>query len=430
MNGHPHHTDAVAAAPRAPGLDLSLAFLAEGYEFMPRRHAALGSDVFTARLMLRRALCVRGEDAARMFYQPGRFTRRHALPAPTLALLQDRGSVMTLDGDAHRKRKAMLMSLFGPLERQRLVGLAAAEWRTQFARWPAQPRVVVHAAAQEVLCRAVCRWAGIPVNAEEAARRTREFAQMIAGAGSAGPRNWRGLLVRTRTEQWARALIDAVRAGQVQPQFDSPLNVIARHRDADGELMNRKHAGVELINLLRPTVAVARYIAFALLALHDHPHCRARIGAGDDDYLTWFVQEVRRFYPFIPAMGGRALHGFDWHGLHVKKGTWVLFDLYGTNHHPVLWGDPAVFRPERFERWQSSSFDLVPHGGGDHYSGHRCPGEFVTGDLVKSALQLFAGEIAYDVPPQDLTVGLRRIPALPASGFVITNVRPADSRTP
>jgi len=70
----------------------------------------------------------------------------------------------------------------------------------------------------------------------------------------------------------------------------------------------------------------------------------------------------------------------------------------------------------------------VPHGGGDPYSGHRCPGEAVTGDLVRSALQLFSEEIAYDVPPQDLTVSLRRMPALPASGFVITNVRAPDSR--
>jgi fatty-acid peroxygenase len=426
-NDHAHHRDVFAAVPRAPGFDLSATFLKEGYAFMPRRHADLGSDVFSTRLMLRRALCVRGEDAGRMFYQPGRFTRRHALPATTMALLQDFGSVMALDGEAHRKRKAMLMSLFGPLERQRLVGLAAAEWRTQFARWPSLPRVVVHEAAQEVLCRAVCRWAGIPVNADEAAQRTREFASMIAGAGAVGPRNWRGLLIRHRTEQWARALVDAVRAGQVQPPFDSPLNVIARHRDADGELMNRKHAGVELINLLRPTVAVARYIAFGLLAMHEHPHSRIRIMSGDDAYTTHFMQEVRRYYPFIPAMGGRALHDFEWHGLHVKKGTWVLFDLYGTNHHPAVWGDPDVFRPERFERWQSSGFDFVPHGGGDHYSGHRCPGESVTGDLVKSALQLFAGEIAYDVPPQDLTVSLRRIPTLPASGFVISNVRPAQA---
>jgi fatty-acid peroxygenase len=274
----------------------------------------------------------------------------------------------------------------------------------------------------------VCRWAGIPVSATEAARRARDFGRMMAGAGAAGPRNWRGLLVRTATEQWARALVDAVRGGHVQPAFDSPLNVIARHRDANDELMNRKHAGVELINLLRPTVAVARYIVFALLALHHHPRCRARIAAGDDDYLTWFVQEVRRYYPFIPATGGRALHGFEWRGLHVKKGTWVLFDLYGTNHDPASWGDPEVFRPERFERRRSSGFDDVPQGGGDHYSGHRCPGESATGELIRSALQLFATEIAYDVPPQDLTVSLRRIPALPASGFVIANVRAAGSR--
>jgi len=422
----PRHTDVFNAAPRARGFDDSLALLAQGYTFMARRYAALGSDMFATRLMLRRALCVRGEDAARMFYQPGRFTRRHALPATTLGLLQDFGSVMTLDGPAHHQRKAMLMSLFGPLERQRLVELAAAEWRAEFARW-GQPRVAVHDAAQEVLCRAACRWAGIQIDADEAAQRAREFGKMVAGAGSAGPRNWRGLLVRTRSEQWARALVDAVRAGRIQPPVDSPLNVIARHRDADGSLMSVKHAGVELINLLRPTVAVARYIAFGLLALHEHPQARARIAAGDDAYATWFMQEVRRYYPFIPAMGGRALHDFDWHGLQVKKGTWVLFDLYGTNHHAPLWGDPEVFRPERFERWQSSGFDFVPHGGGDPYSGHRCPGESLTGDLVKSALQLFAHEIAYEVPPQDLTVSLRRMPTMPASGFVIANVRGAGS---
>ena len=70
-----HHADALDAAPRAPGFDLSIAFLSEGYEFMPRRYAALGSDMFSTRLMLQRVLCVRGEDAGRMFYQPGRFTR-------------------------------------------------------------------------------------------------------------------------------------------------------------------------------------------------------------------------------------------------------------------------------------------------------------------------------------------------------------------
>jgi fatty-acid peroxygenase len=410
--------------PRARGFDNTLALLAEGYRFIPDRCDALGADAFSTRLMLRRALCVRGEDAARMFYQPGRFRRRHALPPTTLALLQDFGSVMLLEGDAHRKRKGMFMSLLGPLERQRLVGLALAQWRAQFARWPQLPRVVVHRAAEEVLCRAACLWAGIPLGADEVRQRAAEFSAMVAAAGSAGPRNWKTLLVRSGTESWARALIDAVRAGQAQPAFDSALNVIARHRDADGALINRKDAAVELINVLRPTVAVARYIAYAVLALHQHPEARARLGA-DDAYLGMFVQEVKRYYPFIPAVAGRACHDFDWHGMRVRKNSWVLLDLYGTNHHPAIWGDPEVFRPERFERWESSGFDLVPQGGGDPYAGHRCPGEALTTDLVKSALRLFATEIDYTVPPQDLSVNLRRMPTLPASGMVIGQVRGA-----
>ena len=421
-----HHADARRALPRARGFDNTLALLSEGYCFMTRRYAALGSDAFTTRLMLRRALCVRGEDAARMFYQPGRFTRRGALPPTALTLLQDFGSVATLDGDMHHRRKEMMMGLFGPLERQRLATLVEAQWRKRFAQWEAGPqaRVSVHEEAQHVLCRAACEWAGIPpLPEDDANRRTREFAAMIDCAGSAGPRNWRAQMLRKRTEAWARALIDAVRAGRFQPRADSPLCVIARHRDADGTQMNRKHAGVELLNLLRPAVAVARFIAFGVLALHEHPQARARIAAGDDAYAAMFAQEVRRYYPFFPAVGGRALHDFDWNGMRIKKGTWVLMDLYGTNHDPAIWGDPGVFRPERFDKRESSGYDLVAQGGGDFHANHRCPGEFSTVDIVISALKLFAGAIAYTVPPQDTSVSLRRMPTLPASGMVIERVK-------
>jgi fatty-acid peroxygenase len=410
--------------PAEGGFDHTLALLSEGYRFLTGRFERFGADMFTTRLMLRKALCVRGEDAARMFYQPGRFTRRHALPPTTMALLQDFGSVMALDGEAHRKRKAMFMSLLGPLERQRLVGLAVAQWRAQFARWAGLPSVIVNREAELVLCRAVCQWAGIPIGTDEARQRAAELSAMIDGAGSLGPRTWKALRLRHRTERWARALIDAVRAGQAQAPFDSALNVIARHRDADGQLIDRRHAAVELINFLRPTVAVSRFITFAVLAMHEHPACRARIAAGDEAWLTMFAEEVRRYYPFLPAMGGRALHAFDWHGMHIAKGTWVLLDLYGTDMHPAIWGDPEVFRPESFARRESSGFDLIPQGGGDHYAGHRCPGEAATLDLVKSAAKLFATEIAYEVPPQDLSIDLRRIPTLPASGMAIRKISP------
>jgi fatty-acid peroxygenase len=55
-----------------------------------------------------------------------------------------------------------------------------------------------------------------------------------------------------------------------------------------------------------------------------------------------FAEEVRRYYPFLPAIGGRALHDFDWHGMRIAKGTWVLLDLYGTDHPSGDLGRPRA----------------------------------------------------------------------------------------
>jgi fatty-acid peroxygenase len=415
------------AIPQAPGFDNTIALLEEGYRFIGKRCDELGTDIFGTRLMLRRVVCVRGEAAARMFYQPGRFTRRRAIPPTTLASLQGHGSTLTLDGEMHRVRKAMMLSLQSPAARARLVALAEREWRKRFERWPRLRRQVLIQEAQAVLCRAACAWAGVPLaSVEEEVLRTAEFSAMIDGAGSVGPRNWLGLALRRHTQQWAHDHIAAVRAGRPADP-DSPLAVIAFHADADGEVLSTDDAAVELINVLRPVVAVARYIVFGALALHAHPEWRPRLASGDEAALDMFVEEVRRYYPFFPAIGGRANLAFEWDGLRFEKDDWVVLDVYGTNRHPSTWPDGELFRPERFEGRQGSGFDSIPQGGGDLATGHRCPGETVTVELTKSALRLLASEVSYTVPQQDLEVSLARMPALPASGFVIEDVRPAHS---
>ena len=413
------HVPVEQGVPRTKSADSTLAFLREGYPFIQRRCAELNSDVFTTRLMGRRVICTGGPEAARMFWQPGRFTRRGAIPPTTLMLLQDFGSGETLDGEDHRHRKAMMMSLQTPSDRARMVTIALEEWRARIQRWPAQRRVTLFDETESVLCAAACRWAGIPPARVDLARLTAEFSAMIDGAGTVFRRTLQGLLMRSRTEGWARELVEAVRAGQLAPEPGSPLAVIARHRDRDERPLSVDIAAKELINVLRPTVAVARFIVFGAQALHEFPEWRPRLASGDDAALTSFAQEVRRFYPFFPAVGGRVLDAFDWRGLHFDEGTWVLFDMHGTNHDARLWPEPQRFRPERFAAWQSDGFDLVAQGAGDYLTGHRCPGEALTVDLVKSALHLLASEVVYTVPRQDLTIDLARMPALPASRFQI-----------
>src|SRR5690554_958289 len=101
----------MAGLPRDSSPDSTLALLREGYTFISARCERHGTDAFRGRLVGRPAVFMRGAEAAETFYAEGRFTRQGALPATALKLLQGRGSVSTLDGAAHRHRKAMFMSL-------------------------------------------------------------------------------------------------------------------------------------------------------------------------------------------------------------------------------------------------------------------------------------------------------------------------------
>lgn len=414
--------------PRDKGLDHTLALLSDGYTFVTKRCDRYGSDIFKTRLMLQDTICMMGEEAAQEFYKGDRLTRRGAIPPTALWLLQDQGSVATLDDKAHHWRKQMFMSLMTPESIQQLVDITAKYWDSAISNWEGMDHVVLLEEVQEILCRAVCQWTGTPLTESDAKQRTREFAAMIDGAGAIGPRNWRGMLLRTRTERWIQNLITQVRNGKQNVAEDSALYIIAWHRDLEGNMLDPHVAAVELINLLRPTVAVANYIVFAALALHNYPLCQTklkdRLKTSDDDYLTWFVQEVRRFYPFFPVVGGRVKEEFEWREHHFAKGTWILLDLYGTNHDARIWQEPKAFQPERFRDWNGNPFSLIPQGGGNDYTlTHRCAGEWATIELLKRCVRLLTTAMQYDVPEQDLHINLSRFPAIPKSRFIIGNVK-------
>lgn len=413
-----------AGLPRDRRWDATLALLREGNTFISRRCDELGTDVFEARLMLQRAICMRGREAAKVFYEPGRFTRRGAMPPTVLKLLQDRGSVATLDDALHRRRKAMFMAMMSRPSLDRARAELTASWRRHLAAWQDAESVVLLDALSQVFGEAVCAWAGVPLAPGELPRRNRELAAMIDGAGAIGPRNWRAMALRARHERWAREIVRGVRSGAIAVPDDCPLAVIGRHHDGDRAQLDDETAAVELINVLRPTVAVGRFAVFGALALHRYPEWRQRL-AQDEAARRMFAQEIRRFYPFFPAVGGRVRQAFAWRGHHFEPGMLALLDLYGTNHDPRLWEAPERFDPERFRGRADNAHDLIPQGGGDHYHGHRCPGEWLTLELLQEALRLLTAEMRYAVPPQDLSVDLGRVPAQPASGFVVTEVRGA-----
>jgi fatty-acid peroxygenase len=337
--------------------------------------------------------------------------------------LLGRGGVQALDGEAHQHRKRMFLELAAPARVEELLACSGNEWTHAIHRWHAHERVVLYDELHPLLTRAVCRWAGVPVEDEEIPLRARQLALMFDRAGAVGPGHWSARHARNRAQAWVRRFIVDVRRGRCSPSEASAAFAIAWHRDAGGALLPPRIAAVELLNILRPTVAVSVFIVFCALALQQFPHARAALLSRDGRQLDAFVQEVRRFYPFFPAAVARVRERFEWHGYVFPRGRRVLLDLYGINHDRKLWDQPDRFRPERFLRAQPGAFDFLPQGGGNAHAHHRCPGEGITLALMKQAIEFLVHHMRYTVPPQDMTIDRSRLPALPRDRFVIQNVR-------
>jgi len=432
--------DTTTAVPELPE-DQSLAFLREGYPFGHRRFLQHDTDAFRARLLGRRVLFLRGGDAAQFFYGEDRFTRKGALPRSVLHSLQDEGSVQTLDGTAHRVRRGYFLEVLDPSSRGGLAQAFTSAWNAKWDEWTRRARPVsVVTGSGVVLADATLRWLGLGPRCDADARAAESLA-MIDGAGAFGPRNWWGRMLRRRSERWARRVIGGVRSGELDTVPGSPVETLAWYRDADGPL-DEGVAAVELLNLLRPIVAVSRFIGFAALALHRHPDWRVAV-AQDDRNLHPFSQEVRRASPFFPAVGGRATHDTSWQGIDIAADDWVMLDIFATHRDPGRWIDPERFDPTRFgptagepgepgapgveAKVLAQSPNLVPQGAGSMTGGHRCPGEPATVDLLALATRMLARS-DWEVPDQDLAVDLSRLPALPGRhGMLIVPREPRVS---
>ncbi|MFB9202392.1 cytochrome P450 [Nonomuraea spiralis] len=411
----------VAAPRKGPVLDETLPLLLDPYRFIGDRARRLGSDVFETRLMLRRTVCMTGAEAAELFYDPELFVRHGAAPRRLQVTLFGRNGVQALDGEIHLARKAMFMSLMGREGRDRLTELAGRHWRERISQWERMPQVVLYEEVSRLLCQAAGEWTGVPLPPARVPAVTATIQAAIEGAGGLGARYLRGRYARIKGDLWLSGLIRCARDNP--RRFDDTVTgLIARYRDPGGALLPVRTAAVELHNVLRPTVAVARFVTFAAMALHANPEHYERIREGDEPFVEHFVQEVRRFYPFFPFVAAKVARPFTWHGEHFPEGRRTLLDLHGIDHDPRLWDRPDEFRPERFAEWDGGEYDFVPQGGGDHYEGHRCPGEWLTIDLMKLAVTALTRWMTYRVPAQDLRMPPWRAPAIPNSRFVIDQV--------
>jgi fatty-acid peroxygenase len=401
-------------------LDNSLALMREGYLFLKNRMHKYQTDLFLTRLLGQKIICMSGQEAAKLFYNPQLFQRNGAAPKRVQKTLFGENAIQSMDGKVHIHRKHLFMSLMTPPNQKQLSKLVLEQWEASTDKWEGLKNIVLFDEANIILCRAVCKWAGVPLRESEVKERAEDFSAMVDAFGAVGPRHWKGRTARNKAEKWIKALIEDVRAGKVKACEGSTLYAMAFYKELNGLPMDSQMDAIELINILRPVVAISTYITFAAFALHEYPQCREKLLSEGSDYTEMFAQEVRRFYPFTPFLGARVRKDFSWNQCKFKKGMLVLLDIYGMNHDSRIWENPNEFRPDRFKGWNSNLFDFIPQGGSDPAVGHRCPGEGIVIETMKISIDFL--KITYDVPAQDLSFSMSRMPTLPKSGFIISNI--------
>jgi fatty-acid peroxygenase len=387
--------------------DSSLALALDPYRFISGRRRSLSSDLFACRLMLRRAICIGGPGAARLFYDASCFRRAGVVPSPVRHTLLGEGGVHGLDAADHRHRKAMFLSFMGPACIPAFDAIASRHFQS-FASVPRR-HIAVLDETRCILFRAVMEWACIPFAEQEVSSRSSDLIAMVDGFGSLGPRHWRGRRARQRSEQWVRKILDHVRTGRLHPQQGSALHTIAFHQERDGAPLDLKVAAVELLNVIRPMMAAAFFVELAAAALLVHPYLKDQL-LKDGTALDNFVQEVRRFTPFTPLLGAEACREVEWQGCVIPAGTLTILDVYGIHRDERIWPGAEAFDPGRFAGGEDHTYSLLQQGGGEHAAGHRCAGEWLTIAALKGAARRLA-TLNYTADVADLSYNLKRVPS-------------------
>ena len=409
--------------PKEGGLDHSLKLLKEGYEFIINRRQSMSSNVFQTRLLGQKAVCLTGSEAAKLFYDETRFRRADSAPLPVKKTLFGQGGVQGLDDEEHRHRKCMFMQLGTPEATQEIRHLTKKHWERALEGWQARDEILLYEESKKILTRMICEWAGVPLDDEEVDKRADQLSELFESPARANLGHFKGWVARSEAETWISDLVGKVRNDDLNVDKDRALYKFSWHEDREGELLAEKVVAVEILNVLRPTVANAVWINFLVLAVHNYPQKAEGLRRGQEDHLQWFVQEVRRYYPFFPFAAARVRKDFTWKNYEFEEGTLTLLDLYGTNRHPNDWREPEVFAPERFADWDGNLYNFIPQGGGEYKTGHRCAGEWITLAVLTETLDFLINTASYTLPQQDLSFSLSDIPSRPKSGIRMTNLR-------
>ncbi|MDN6004535.1 MAG: cytochrome P450 [Enterococcus sp.] len=399
--------------------------LDEGYLLFSTLREEANAPVVKARLLNKEVIAVYGQEAAEKFYDPNNFKREGAMPKLVLKTLFGEEGVQTMDGQSHEHRKTIFMNLMTPKRMEdyhQIVDKNLSEKLDQ-----QQGEFDLFDLSKDVLFRSICEWAGIDLSKipkEEVEQLADYQISMISSAVTNPATHIKGVENRKKSEKWAQSLIEDARIHPVANKEEVALYAFANATDEQGELLPINVAAVELLNVIRPTVALTVWIALMGHALFSRSDIYQRLRAEFTQLQDSFIQEMRRYYPFFPMLPAFATKDVEIDGYRIPKDSWVVLDLYGTNHDERSIESPEVFRISRYlgkEKHISydEEYEMIAQGGGKFEAMHRCAGEWITLHTLRVFSDQLVNKYELSVPDQDWSIPMNQFPTFPNSKALV-----------
>ena len=165
--------------PLEEGVDNTLSLIREGYMYILNRRKSFNSDIFATRLLGKKAICMGGKEAAKIFYDAEKFKRKGAAPNRAVQTLFGKNGVQMLDGNDHKHRKEMFMSIMSSSRLDNLSDVTKRQWEIAMGNWEQMDEVILYNEVREMLCKIACEWAGVPVQENEVKELAQDLGAMF-----------------------------------------------------------------------------------------------------------------------------------------------------------------------------------------------------------------------------------------------------------
>jgi cytochrome P450 len=217
---------------------------------------------------------------------------------------------------------------------------------------------------------------------------------------------------------------EIVRLCRDDPTRDAPLvqALIAATDPETGRPLTDEDIRDELvIFLLAGHDTTATTLTYSLWALGQHPEMQEKVynevaqipdreltpeDVAQLEYTTKVLHEALRLCPPGAAMARMAMQDVEVDGYRVEAGTMLIVGIYAMHRDAMLWDQPLVFQPDRFDRensrdrdrWQYLPFGAGPRSCiGDHFAMLEATLALAT-IIRRTEIQSVSGEFPMIVP--------------------------------